>query len=189
MVQGLERLGDLDGGVGHAGVEERRGRLQEQNGLLQHTQHTGSAARCKSEGARGSLRDRSWKHGSVLGSDGRGRADLGDWVAEFLGVGHVVAADADDLRARRKELLRRRSRSRHGRQSWWIGGVDEVEVTEKQMGSELLILTKWGPFREVTILLWTGLGCCIPRPNMMRPFYLSSSRSIYYSSPSTYGHK
>ena len=45
MVQRLERLGDLDGGVGHAGVEERRGRLQEQNGLLQHTQHTGSAAR------------------------------------------------------------------------------------------------------------------------------------------------
>jgi len=93
VVQGLERLGDLDGGVGHAGVEERRGRLQEQNGLL------------------------------------------GDWVAEFLGVGHVVAADADDLRARRKELLRRRSRSRHGRQSWWIGGVDEVEVTDKKMGS------------------------------------------------------
>ena len=39
-------------------------------------------------------------HGSVSGSDGRGRADLGNWVAEFLGVGDVVAPDADDLRAR-----------------------------------------------------------------------------------------
>lgn len=58
---------------------------------------------------------------------GRG-ADLGDWVAEFLGVGDVVATDADDLRARGEEPLRRRSR--HGRQSLWTG---EVEVTEKQM--------------------------------------------------------
>lgn len=66
---------------------------------------------------------------------GRG-ADLGDWVAEFLSVGDEIAPDADDLRARSEELLRRRSR--HGRQSWWTG---EVEVTEKQMGGSETSLT------------------------------------------------
>jgi hypothetical protein len=56
-----------------------------------------------------------WKRGSVLGSKmGGARLHLGDRVAELLGVGDVVAPDADDLRARLEELLRRRSR--HGRQ-------------------------------------------------------------------------
>jgi hypothetical protein len=35
---------------------------------------------------------------------------LGDWVAELLDVGYVVAPNADDFRARREEPLRRRSR-------------------------------------------------------------------------------
>jgi hypothetical protein len=34
VVQGVERLGHLDGGGGRAGVEKRRGRLQEQHGLM-----------------------------------------------------------------------------------------------------------------------------------------------------------
>jgi hypothetical protein len=43
-------------------------------------------------------------------------------------VGDVVAPDADDLRARREEPLRRRRR--HGRQSvcffFWVGGSDPL---------------------------------------------------------------
>jgi hypothetical protein len=39
---------------------------------------------------------------------GVARTCLGDWVAEFLGVGGVVAPDADDLRARREEPRRHR---------------------------------------------------------------------------------
>jgi hypothetical protein len=44
-------------------------------------------------------------------------------------VGDVVAPDADDLRARREEPLRRRRR--HGRQSvffFGVGGSDPLEV-------------------------------------------------------------
>lgn len=51
----------------------------------------------------------------VLGSERRGSdqrgVDLGDRVAELLGVGDVVAPNPDDLRARREEPLHRR----HGR--------------------------------------------------------------------------
>jgi hypothetical protein len=52
VVQRLERLRDLDGGGGHAGVEERRGRLQEQNRLLRNTRRTLQRRGIKSEAAR-----------------------------------------------------------------------------------------------------------------------------------------
>ena len=54
---------------------------------------------------------------------------LGDRVAELLGVGDVVAPNADDLRDRREEPLRRRSR--HGRQGWCLGG-QEVSRREQR---------------------------------------------------------
>jgi len=44
------------------------------------------------------------------------RPHLGDRVAELLGVGDVVAPNADNLRARREELCAAAGRSRHGRQ-------------------------------------------------------------------------
>ena len=54
---------------------------------------------------------------------------LGDRVAELLGVGYVVAPNADDFRTRREEPLRRRSR--HGRQGWCLGG-QEVSRREQR---------------------------------------------------------
>lgn len=115
-------------------MEKRRGRLQEQDGLLQHTQtHGGSNQRTRRK-----EREGSWRRGGVLGSrTGSARSrrpHLGDRIAELLGVGYVVAPNADDFRARREEPLRRRSR--HGRRhGWWDGGVDEeVKLTEKRIG-------------------------------------------------------